>query len=157
MYLHVARNEIKNASFAQRSVHREGKNMATRIDWTGCGAHATRARTTTDVQIGGLRLKDFATVQYFIQLPAISFGFSESADVGLSFYGKNGNIFGQILRVPGNVRKLEWSRTLVDHKNALVFYQGQAVSGKSPCSFSYRWTHYNKKKKQRQSISSSRF
>ena len=81
----VARNEVENASFAQRSAHRECKNMATGIDRTGRRAQATRAQTKTDVQIGQLRPIDFATVQYFIQLPPIMFGFSESADIGLSF------------------------------------------------------------------------
>ena len=83
--LKVARNEVKNTSFAQRSAHREGKNMATGIDRTGRRAQAMRAQTVTDVQIGLLRPIDFATVQYFIQLPPIMFGFSESADIGLSF------------------------------------------------------------------------
>ena len=39
----------------------------------------------TDVQIGVARPTDFATVQYIVQLPPIMFGFSESADIGLSF------------------------------------------------------------------------
>ena len=34
---------------------------------------------------------------------------------------------------------------LIDHKNALAFFQ--AVSGKSSWSFSYRWTQYKEKKK----------
>ena len=40
----VARNEVKNASFAQRSAHCEVRNMATGIGRTGCRAQATRAR-----------------------------------------------------------------------------------------------------------------
>ena len=40
---------------------------------------------------------------------------------------------GRFWEIPGNVRKLELSKTLVDHKNALVFYQ--VVSGKSSWSF----------------------
>ena len=40
---------------------------------------------------------------------------------------------GRSWEIPGNVRKLELSKTLVDHKNALVFYQ--EVSGKSSWSF----------------------
>ena len=47
----VARNEVKNVSFAQRSAHREVKNMATGIDWTGRRVQATRARTMMDVQL----------------------------------------------------------------------------------------------------------
>ena len=46
--------------------------------------------------------------------------------------------------IPGNVRKLELSKTLVDYKNALVFYQ--AVSGKSPWSFLTGEPKTNKKK-----------
>ena len=42
----------------------------------------------TDIQIGLPRPTDFATVQYFVQLPLIQFGFSESADIGLSFWRK---------------------------------------------------------------------
>ena len=38
-----------------------------------------------DVQIGLPRPIGFATVQYFVQLPPIMFGFSESAGIGLSF------------------------------------------------------------------------
>ena len=51
---------------------------------------------------------------------------------------------GRFWEIPGNVRKLELSKTLVDHKNALVFYQ--AVSGKSSWSFSYRWIQYQYEK-----------
>ena len=39
--LKEARNEVKNSLFAQRSVHREVKNMATGIDRTGHRAQAT--------------------------------------------------------------------------------------------------------------------
>ena len=85
MSLKIARNEVKNSSFAQRSAHREGPNMTTGIDRTGRRAQTTRAQTTTDVQIGLPRRIDFATMQYFIQLPPLIFGFSESADTGLSF------------------------------------------------------------------------
>ena len=79
---YAARNEVKNASFAQRSAHRDSRIW--RPDRTGRRAQATRAQTTTDVQICQHRPIDFATVQYFIQLPPIMFGFSESADIGLS-------------------------------------------------------------------------
>ena len=84
--LKVARSEVKNASFAQRSAHREGKNIATWFDRTGRRAQETR--TDDDgrhVQIDVPQPIEFATVQYFIQLPPIMFGFSESADIGLSF------------------------------------------------------------------------
>ena len=47
---------------------------------------------------------------------------------------------GGFWEITGNMRNLELSKTLVNHKNALVFFQ--AVSGKSSWSFSYRWTQY---------------
>ena len=47
---------------------------------------------------------------------------------------------GRFWEISGNVQKLEFSKTLVDHKNALAFYQ--EVSGKSSWSFSYRWTQH---------------
>ena len=40
-------------------------------------ASDARARTTTNVQIGLPRRTDFATVQDFVQLPPVMFGFSE--------------------------------------------------------------------------------
>ena len=43
LWFMVARNEVKNASFAQRSAHSEGMNKATGIDWTCRRAQATRA------------------------------------------------------------------------------------------------------------------
>ena len=90
--LKVAWNEVENASFAQRSAHRVSsiwrpeliEPAAERKRRARARARA-RARTTTDVQIGLPRPTDFATVQYFVQLPPIVFGFSESADIGLSF------------------------------------------------------------------------
>ena len=48
----VARNEVKNASFAQRSAHHDSRMWRPESIWTGRRAQATRARTTTDVQIG---------------------------------------------------------------------------------------------------------
>ena len=69
--LKVARNEVENVSFAQRSAHRDSRIW--RPDWTGRRAQATRAWTTTDVQIGLLRPTDFATVHYFVQLPPSDF------------------------------------------------------------------------------------
>ena len=44
-------------------------------------------------------------------------------------FAKNCNIFWQILRNSRKYVKLELSKILIDHKNALVFFQ--AVSGMS--------------------------
>ena len=81
----VARNEVENASFAQRSAHRDSRIWRPGLIEPAAERKATCAQTTTDVQIGQPRPADFATVQYFVQLPPILFGFSESADIGLSF------------------------------------------------------------------------
>ena len=80
----VARNEVENASFTQRSAHRDSRIWRPELI-EPAAERKRRARMTTDVQIGLPRPADFATVQYFVQLPPIMFGFSESADIGLSF------------------------------------------------------------------------
>ena len=114
--------------------------MATGIDWTGRRAQAMRARTTTDIQIGLLQPTDFATVQYFVQLPPIMFGFSESADRSINLGKKMETFSGRFWEIPGNVLKLEILKMLIVHKNTSVFFR--AVSGMSSWSFSYRWTQY---------------
>ena len=58
------------------------------------------------------------------------FGFSESADLGLSFQReKLKHFLADFEKVQETCENLNDQKTLVDHKNALVFYQ--AVSGKS--------------------------
>ena len=115
--------------------------MATGIDWTGRRAQATRARTTTHVHIGLPRPTDFATVQYFVQLPPIMFGFFWVSRHRSIILAKKWKHFpGRFWEIPGNVLKLELLKMLIDHKNTSVFFQ--AVSGMSSWSFSYRWTQY---------------
>ena len=64
------RNEVKNASFAQRSAHRDSRIW--RPELIEPAAERKRhARMTTDVQIRLPWPTDFATVQYFVQLPPI--------------------------------------------------------------------------------------
>ena len=70
----VARNEVKNSSFAQRSAHREVKNMATGIDLTGHRAQATRA-SDDERSNPPTPTHRFATVQYLILLPPPPFMF----------------------------------------------------------------------------------
>ena len=64
-HLNIAEKRVVSASLCSSWF----KNLVTGIDWTGRRAQATRARTTTDVQIGLPRPTEFATVQYFVQLP----------------------------------------------------------------------------------------
>ena len=51
----------------------------------------------------------------------ILFGFSESADMCLSFYQKNGNIFEQILRNSRKCVKIWTSKTVIDNKRRLGY------------------------------------
>ena len=82
----VARNEVKNASFAQRSAHRDSRIWRPElIEPAAERKRRARTRTMTDGQVGLPRPTNFDTVQYFVQLPPIMFGFSESADISLSF------------------------------------------------------------------------
>ena len=85
-YLKVARNEVKNSSLAQRSAHREVKNMATGIDRTGRRGQAICARADYD----GRSNQPTPTHRVchsaiFHPITPIMFGFSESADIGLTF------------------------------------------------------------------------
>ena len=66
----VARNEVKNASFARRSAHRDSRIWRPELIEPAAALRKprARARTMTDIQIGLPRHTDFATVQYFIQL-----------------------------------------------------------------------------------------
>ena len=66
----VAPNEVKTALFAQRSAHRDSKIWRPELI-EPAAERKRRARTTTDVQIGLPRPTEFATVQYFVQLPPI--------------------------------------------------------------------------------------
>ena len=82
----VARNEVENTSFAQRSAHRDSRIWRPElIEQAVERKRRARARTATEVRIGLPRPTDFATVQYLVQLSRIMFGFSESAEIGLSF------------------------------------------------------------------------
>ena len=118
----VTQNEVKNASFVQRSAHREGWNMATGIDRTGRSAQAMRLSRVDD---DGRSYRPTPTHRFchsaiFHPITPYNFWFSESADLVYHFGERNWNMFRQILR---NSRKCAktWSKTLVDHKKRLGF------------------------------------
>ena len=75
----VARNEIKNASFAQRSAHRESKNRVLKLIEPAAERNQ-RARGRRRTFKSPNPTQRFATVQQYIQLPTIM-----SADICLSF------------------------------------------------------------------------
>ena len=126
-FIKVARNEVKNASFVQRSAHREGKNMATGVDRTSRRAQATRADN------GGRSNRPTPTHRFChsaIFHPITPYNvwfFWVSRHRSIILAKKMETFLCRFSEIPGNVRKLELSKTLVDYKNTLVFYQ--AVSG----------------------------
>ena len=81
--LKVARNKVENASFAQRSAHRDSRIW--RPELIEPAAERKRRARGRRPTFNPAPTHRFATVQYFVQLPPIMFGFSESADIGLSF------------------------------------------------------------------------
>ena len=90
----AAQSEVKNGSFAQRSTHRDSSIWRSElIDSAAERKRCTQPFTSTCIDLS--RPIVFATVQFFIQIPRrpIMFGLSESADMCLSFYPKNGNTF----------------------------------------------------------------
>ena len=153
-FIKVARNEVKNASFAQRSAHREGKNMATGIDRTGRRAQATRADDDGRSNRPTPTHRFCHSAIFHPITPYNVWFFWVSRHRSIILAKKMETFSGRFWEIPGNVRKLELSKTLVDYKNALVFYQ--AVSGKSSWSFLTGEPNTNKEKQQ-QSISSSHF
>ena len=138
----VARNEVKNASFAQPSAHRDSRIMATGIDWTGRRAQATRARADDDRRSNRpTPTHKFCHSALFRPItPYNVWFFWVSRHRSIILAKKIETFSGRFWEIPGNVLKLELLKMLIDHKNVLVFFQ--AVSGKSSWSFSYRWTQY---------------
>ena len=133
----VARNEVKNSSFAQRSAHREVKNMATGIDRTGRRAQAGDAHADDDgCSNWPPPTHRFCHSAIFHPITPYNIWFFWVSSQSSIILTKKMEIFScRFWEIPGNVWKLELSKILIDHKNALVFFQ--AVSGMSSWSFSY--------------------
>ena len=132
----VARNEVKNASFAQCSAHRDSRIWRPELIEPAAERKRRARGTTTDVQIGLPRPTDFATVQYFVQLPPFNVWFFSVSRHRSIILAKKWKLFGQILRNSRKCVKLGSLKMLIDHKHASVFFP--AVSGKSSRSFSFR-------------------
>ena len=138
--LKVARNEVKNASFARRSAHRDSRIW--RPNWLNRPQSASDARAEDDGRSNRLTpTHRFCHSAIFHPItPYNVWFFWVSRHRSIILAKKMETFSGRFWEIPGNARKLELSKTLVDHKNALVFYQ--AISGKSSWNFSYRWTQY---------------
>ena len=62
-----------------------------------CGRQHISVKNEGVLIFGGVLI--YGVLRYFIQIPSVMFGFSETAGICLSFLSqKNGNIIGQILR-----------------------------------------------------------
>ena len=134
----VARNEVKNASFAQRFAHRNSRIWRLAIDSAALRKRRTQPFTST--QIGLSRPIVFARVLYFIKIPAIMFGFSESADMCLSFYKKRKKHFRQILRNSRKCVKI-WTFKNFNWLQKRLGFPPKSL-WKVLLKFSYRWAQY---------------
>ena len=138
--LNVAQNEVKNASFAQPSAHRDSRIWRSELI-EPAAEPKRRAR--------GRRLTFKSAYPDPQILPQCNISSNYPYNVWFFWVSRHRSIIlakkietfsGRFWEIPGNVLKLELLKMLINHKNALVFFQ--AVSGKSSWSFSYRWTQY---------------
>ena len=152
----VARNEVENTSFAQRSAHRDSRIWRPELI-EPAEERKRRARADDDRRSNRPtpthRFCHSAIFRPITPYNVWFFWISRHRSIILAT--KMETFSGRFWEIPGNVLKLELLKMFIDHKNASVFFQ--AVSGMSSWSFSYRWTKYQWEKKQLLSISSSRF
>ena len=86
--LKVARNEVKNASFAQRSAHRDSRIWRPELI-ESAAEHKRRARRRRRTsKHRPTPTQRFCHSAIFHPITPIMFNFSESADIGLSFWRK---------------------------------------------------------------------
>ena len=129
--------------------------MATGIDWTGRRAQVTRARTTTDVQIGLPPTHRFCHSAIFRPItPYNVWFFWVSRQRSIILAKKMETFSGRFWEIPGNVLKLELLKMLIDHKNTQ--YSSKQSLKCLPEVFLTDEPNTNEKK-QLLSISSSRF
>ena len=83
--LKIARNEVKNASFAQRSAHRDSRIWRPELIKPAT-KRKRRAQPFTSTEIGlSIPNHTFFNSAIFHPNTPVMFGFSESADIRLSF------------------------------------------------------------------------
>ena len=137
----VARNEVENASFAQRSAHRDSRIWRPKLI-EPAAERKRRARADDDRRSNRPtpthRFCDSAIFRPITPYNVWFFWVSRHRSIILA---KEMETFsGRFWEIPGNVLKLEFLKMLFDHKITSVYFQ--TVSGMSSWSFSYRWTQY---------------
>ena len=154
-HLKVARNEVKNASFAQWSAHRDSRIWRPELI-EPTAERKRRARADDDRRSNRPTPTDrFCHSAIFRPItPYNVWFFWVSKHRPIVLAKKMETFSGRFWEIPGNVLNLDLFKMLIDHKNTSVFFQG--VSGMPSWSFSNRWTQY-KWEKQLLSISSSGF
>ena len=136
----VARNEVENASFAQRSAHRDSRIWRPELIKPAAERkrRARRRRPTLKSAYPDPQILPQCNISS--NYPHNVWFFWVSRHRSIILAKKIETFSGRFWEIPGNVLKLELLKTLLDHKNTSVLFQ--AVSGMSSWSFSYRWTQY---------------
>ena len=145
-FFKVARNEVENASFAQRSAHRDSRIW--RPELIEPAAERKRRARADDDRRSNWPTPTHRFCHSAIFCPITPYNvrfFWVSRHRSVILAKKMETFSGRFWEIPGNVLKLELLKMLIDHKNTSVFFQ--AVSGMSSWSFSFRWTQYQWEKK----------
>ena len=149
--LKVARNEVENASIAQRSAHRDSRIW--RLELIEPAAERKRRARADDDRRSNRPSPTHRFCHSAIFRPITPYNvwfFWDSRHRSIILAKKMETFSGRFWKIPGNVLKLELLKILIDHKNTSVFFP--AVSGMSSWSFSYRWTQYQWEKNSAESV-----
>ena len=139
LHFRVVRNEVENASFAQRSAHRDSRIWRPELI-EPAAERKRRARADDDWSSN----RPTPTHRFFhraIFRPITPYNvwfFWVSWHRSIILAKKMETFSDRFWEIPGIVLNLELLKMLIDLKNTSVFFQ--AVSGMSFWSFSYRWT-----------------
>ena len=130
LLLKVARNEVENASFAQRSAHRDSRIW--RPELIEPAAERKRRARADDDRRSNRPSPTHRFCHSAIFRPITPYNvwfFWVSRHRSIILAKKMETFSGRFWEIPGNVLKLELLKMLIDHKNTSVFFQ--AVSGMS--------------------------
>ena len=140
VFLKVARNEVENASFAQRSAHRDSRIWRPELIESAAERKGRARGRRPTLKSAYPHPQILPQCNISSNYPYNVWFFWVIRHRSIILAKKNGNIFRQILRNSRKCVKTWVIKKLVDHKNTSVFFQ--AISGMSFWSFSYRWTQY---------------
>ena len=124
----VARNEVKNASFAQCSAHRDSRIWRPELI-EPAAERKRRARGRRPTFKSAYPTHRFCHSAIFRPITPFNVWFFSVSRHRSIILAKKWKLFGQILRNSRKCVKLESLKMLIDHKHASVFFP--AVSGKS--------------------------